>query len=418
MKRGTAAIPELLAPAGDFGRLRSAVLFGANAVYGAYKQFGLRAAPDNFGWEELPQAVRYCREHGVRFYLTCNTLPTNREADALPEFIAYAAKSGVDALIVADIGVLMLAKRVAPEMDVHISTQAGVVNYLTANELYRMGAGRIVLARELSLEEIQTIRDRTPEALELEVFVHGAMCVSFSGRCLLSQYMADRDANRGYCAQPCRWKYSLMEEKRPGQYFPVFEDGKGTYILNAQDLSLIAYLDRLVQAGASSLKIEGRAKSDYYVAVITNAYRMALDLYAQTPKSYSPPDWLLEEVCKVSHRPYCSGFLFPDHPPSQQHCREGYVREWEVVATVDGYRDGFLLCTERNRFGVGDALEIVAPGKAPQALRLGELYDGEGKPLEVARHPMMPLRIPHPAALPAGTMLRKAKERSDFTSNG
>jgi len=408
-ENNTAGIPELLSPAGDFQRLKTAVLYGAGAVYAGYKQFGLRATPQNFGWEELPQAAAYCRERGVKFYLTCNSLPTNREVEELPAFITHAAKSGVDALIVADVGVLGMAKRLAPEMDVHISTQAGVVNYLTATELYHMGASRVVLARELSLDDIRGIRENTPSALELEVFVHGAMCVSFSGRCLLSQYLSARDSNRGQCSQPCRWGYHLMEEKRPGQFFPIYEDDKGTYILNAEDLCLLPHLDELCRAGVSSLKIEGRAKADYYVAVITNAYRMALELYSRDPAGYAPPDWLLEEVCKVSHRRYSSGFLFPEAPPAQNY-HKNYLRVWDVVATVDGCEDGCLLCTEKNRFGVGDVLEVLCPGKQPGTLRVTELFTGEGERIDVARHPMMPLRIPCSIPYPPGTMLRRAKE--------
>lgn len=400
-------IPELLSPAGDQERLEAAVRYGANAVYLGGTMFGMRAAPQNFNAEELHHAVNYCHTHHVRVYLTCNTLPMVEEVDLLPDFIRSAADAGVDALIVADLGVMMLAKRIAPSLDIHISTQAGVVNHLTACELHKLGAKRIVLARELTLEQIRTIRENTPSDLEIEAFAHGAMCVSFSGRCLLSNYLTYRDGNRGQCAQPCRWGYHLVEEKRPGQFFPLFEDEQGSHILNAQDLCMLEHIDKLADAGVTSLKIEGRAKSAYYVAVVTNAYRMALELYANQ-EHYAPPDWLLDEVRKVSHRQYSTGFYLGDRP-EQWYENRGYIRNWEVVATVDGWVNGELLCTERNRFYPGDALELVQPGHPPVQLVAHTILDEEGQPLASANHPMMKLRIPYPHPCVQGAMLRKAQ---------
>lgn len=400
-------IPELLAPAGDRERLEAAVRYGADAVYLGGTMFGMRAAPQNFNREELREAVRYCHKYGVLVYLTCNTLPMVEETNALPGFIQDAAWAGVDALIVADLGVMMLAKRIAPEIDIHISTQAGVVNHLTATELYNLGAKRVVLARELSLDQIRAIRDKTPPELEIEAFAHGAMCVSFSGRCLLSNYLTYRDGNRGQCAQPCRWGYYLMEEKRPGQYFPLFEDEQGSHILNAQDMCMIEHIDKMVDAGVTSLKIEGRAKSAYYGAVVTNAYRIALDLYAQND-TYDPPQWLLDEVRKVSHRQYSTGFYLGEKP-EQWYENRGYIRNWEVVATVDGWKDGELFCTERNRFFPGDELELVQPGRPPVVMTAHTLLDEEGQSLESANHPMMKLRIPYPHPCVPGAMLRKAQ---------
>lgn len=399
--------PEVLAPAGDFERLLAAVRFGADAVYLAGKKFGMRASPANFAPDELKMAVDYCRLNGVKVYLTMNALPLNSEIEELPEFIDMAAQSGVDAIIAADIGVLRLIKRRAPDMHVHISTQAGVVNYLAATELYNLGASRVILARELSLDEIIEIRGKTPTELEIETFVHGAMCVSFSGRCLFSQYLVGRDANRGECAQPCRWGYHLMEEKRDGLYFPVFEDEKGSYILNAQDLCMIEHIDKLAKAGVSSIKIEGRAKSEYYVAAVTNAYRFAADLYAQNPENYAAPDWLLDEVRKVSHREYSTGFYFPGQPAAQCYESGGYVREWEVVATVEGWEDGFLLCTERNRFSAGERLEILIPRQKPDDFIPAEMLDEENQPVETARHPMMRFKIKCEKPYPKGCMLRR-----------
>lgn len=413
-KRLDAHIPELLSPAGDLECLMAALRYGADAVYLGGHTYGMRAAPKNFGMDELPEAVRLCRACGARLYLTCNTLPTNEQADGLPDFIHGARAAGVDALIVADIGVLMLAKRIAPELPVHISTQAGVVNYLTATELYNLGAARVVLARELPLTEIVILREKTPPALEIEAFVHGAMCVSFSGRCLLSNYFTARDGNRGECAQPCRWSYYLMEEKRPGQFFPVHEDEQGTYILNAQDLCMLEHIDKLVAAGVTCFKIEGRAKSAYYVAAVTGAYRQAIDLYKSNPAGYEAPAYLVEELRKVSHRRYSTGFYLGDGLPGQYYDCRGYVRDWEVVATVDGWKDGHMLCTERNRFAVGETLEILCPNGPPTSFTVGRMLDEEGRPLQIARHPMMRLRIACEAPVPQGAMLRRRTHKMDM----
>ena len=409
MNRQHSNKPELLAPAGDTERLEAAVQYGADAVYLGGKAFGMRSSPQNFDTDELAQAVAFCHGQGVRVYVTCNILPTNEEIDQLPDFLRYAEKIGVDALIVADVGILALAKRLIPNMEIHISTQAGVVNYLTARELYAMGAGRVVLARELSLEDIAVIRDKTPPELMIESFVHGAMCMSFSGRCLISQYLTGRDGNRGACAQPCRWQYALVEEKRPGLFFPIGEEDGGSYILNAQDLSMLPYLDKLSAAGVDSFKIEGRAKSAYYVAAVTNAYRMAIDLYAKSPDSYLPPDWLVEETKKVSHRQYSTGFYFPENPPQQYTQSGGYIRDWDVVATVADWQNGMLAIVERNRFFRGDVLELLEPGQQPVALAVAELFDEEGQPVEAAVHPMSVFRIPCERPVVAGAILRKKR---------
>jgi len=399
--------PEVLAPAGDLERLEAAVLFGADAVYLAGKSFGMRASPDNFTRDGMINAVKLCHERGVRVYLTCNTLPTNEEADNLPGFIDFAGQTGVDALIVADIGVLMTVKRMLPDMPVHISTQMGVVNYLAAAELYSLGASRVILARELSLSDIAAIRGKTPPGLELEVFVHGAMCMSFSGRCVISQYLTGRDSNRGQCTQPCRWSYHLMEEKRKGMYLPVFEDNNGSYILNAQDLCMIEHIDKLCGAGVSSFKIEGRAKSAYYVAAVTNAYKLAVEIYKQNPGSYKAPGWLLEEVRKVSHRHYSTGFFFGESPPGQYYESGGYVRDWDVVAVVSGFQDGVLTVTERNRFSCGEAFEILAPGKKPEPFAVTGLFDEAGEETGTARHPMSVYKIPCEKGFPAGSIIRR-----------
>ena len=402
--------PEVLAPVGDFERLEAAVEFGADAVYLGAKTMGMRSAPANFTWEELARAVRFAHSRGVKVYLTCNTIPLNREMDQAEAFLLEAQNAGVDGVIVADLGILMTARRVVPRLPVHISTQAGVVNYATATELFRLGARRVVLARELSLEDVKEIRARTPKELEIECFVHGAMCVSFSGRCLLSNYLTGRDGNRGECAQPCRWRYALMEEHRPGEYYPIEEDSKGTFLLNAKDLCMLPYLDQLAEAGIDSFKIEGRAKSSYYVAVVTNAYRNGVDLWAKEPGHYRPPQWLLDEMNKVSHRAYSTGFYFGPPQQGQYYETRGYVREWAVMAKVTGWEEGMLLCSQRNRFFPGDRLEALIPGAPTQEVPVTLLMDGEGNVIESARHPVMDLKIPFDHPLPPGTLLRKIKE--------
>lgn len=397
---------ELLSPAGDRERLEAAVMFGADAVYLGGKAFGMRSSPLNFDLEELKGAVDFCHKSGVKVYLTCNTLPTNEEAGLFEDYIKEARKAGIDAAIVADIGLLMAAKRAAPGLDIHISTQAGIVNYLTAREFYNLGAKRVILAREMNLADIEILRSKTPPELEIEAFVHGAICMSFSGRCLISQYLTGRDANRGQCAQPCRWGYHLVEEKRPGQYFPVFEDEKGTYILNAQDLSLIEHIDKLYKAGINSFKIEGRAKSAYYVAVVTNAYRMAIDMLKKDPQSFTLPDWLREETLKVSHRQYSTGFYFPQEPAGQYYESSGYVRNWDVIAIVEGYEDGMIVCSERNKFYKGTTAEVLSPGERPVQITIDRIFDKNGE-AQNANRPMEIYRIPCGIEFKKGAIIRQ-----------
>ncbi|MBE6883841.1 MAG: U32 family peptidase [Ruminococcaceae bacterium] len=399
--------PELLAPAGDRARLEAAVRFGADAVYLAGKTFGMRCAPENFTPQELIDAVDFCHKKGVKVYLTCNTLPTCDDVDTLDEYLETVKAAKVDALIIADIGIFFAVRRTLPDMEIHISTQAGIVNHLTAREFYNLGAKRIVLARELSLDEIKRIRDETPPELEIETFIHGAMCVSFSGRCLLSSYIAGRgrESNRGGCAQPCRWSYTLTEVKRPDEHYPIIEEDHGTYILNAKDLCMMEHLDKLMRAGISSFKIEGRAKSEYYTAVITNAYRAALDLLKKDPDHYAPEPWMLEETLKISHREYCTGFYFGQ--PDNIQRTAGYIREYDVVAKVDGSENGLLRCTELNRFSVGESVEIVDKGKPPVSLTISEMFDEEMQPLSVARHPEMTVFIRCEHKFSPGAMIRK-----------
>ncbi len=398
---------EVLAPAGDEERFSAALNYGADAVYLGRKTFGMRASPMNFDFQQLVNAVNTAHAKGVKVYLTCNILPRNNEIPQFEQFVREAVEANVDALIVADIGLLMMIKRFAPDMEIHISTQTGIVNYATANELYNMGAKRVVLARELSLDEIAEIRAKTPKELDIECFVHGAMCVSFSGRCLLSQYLVNRDANHGECAQPCRWGYYLMEEKRQGEYYPIFEDEKGTYILNAKDMCMIEHIDKLAQAGVYSLKIEGRAKSAYYVTVVTNAYRMAVDEYYKNPDNFILPDWIRDEVYKVSHRQYSKGFFFGTPENSQYYENSGYIRNFDVVAVVEKCENGTVYCTQRNRFFKGDTVEILAPSQKPVILTLENIYDENGDEIETANHAMMKFSFKSDMIFPYGTVIRK-----------
>lgn len=367
---------ELLSPAGDMERLKLALKFGADAIYVGGEQFGMRTNPSNFKADELKQAVTLVHSNNKKLYLTCNTLPRNHEIEALPDYLKYVSNIGVDALIIADMGVLSLAKKYAPDTEIHMSTQVGIVNYASANALYEMGAKRIVTARELSLEEIKIIRDKTNPDLEIEVFVHGAMCMSFSGRCILSDYMVGRDANRGDCAQPCRWKYHLVEETRPNQYFPIYQDDKGTYIFNSRDLCMIDHIPELDRAGIDSFKIEGRAKSEYYTAIVTYAYRNAIDEYLASGRKedFTVSPWILDEMEKMSHREYTTGFNFGPIEKGQVLDSGGYIRNWDVCAVYKSCENGRLTVVQRNRFFQGDILEVVEPGKKPYQIKVEELF--------------------------------------------
>ncbi len=400
--------PELLSPAGDAECLSSAVRFGADAVFLAGKQFGMRTASANFSDEELKKACDFAHENNVKVHLTCNTLPRCDEAEALPRFLQMAQSAGVDAFIIADIGVMKLAEKYAPDVALHVSTQAGVTNHLTATALYNLGASRVVLARELSLEEIATLRAKTPKELEIETFVHGAMCVSFSGRCLISSYMTGRDANRGDCAQPCRWKYHLYEQNREGQYFPVEETEQGTFLYNSRDLCMIEHIPELVKAGISSFKIEGRAKSGYYTAVVTNAYRHAIDEFMKNPDGFVLPDWIRAECEKISHREYNTGFYFGSEP-GQVTDNGGYIRGWDVVAFCER---GGEVCeiTQRNKFLVGDTLDVLPPSGIPFNIKCEKLVNEQGLEVESAPHAMERLTMYCDRDVPEGSVIRKKRQ--------
>lgn len=399
---------ELLAPAGDMERLQMAAAYGADAVYLAGTTFGMRSFAGNFTPEALKEAVELCHRRGIRVHVTCNTMPRNNEVARLPEWLEYLDSLGVDAIILADVGTLALAAAHAPHVERHISTQASVVNYQSARAWHQLGAKRVILARELSLDEIREIRDKTPPELELEVFAHGAMCVSYSGRCLLSNYMTGRDSNRGACAQPCRYQYALMEEKRPGEYFPVFEDEKGTYILNSRDMCMIDHLPELMEAGVDCIKLEGRAKSAYYAAIVTGAYRHGIDAAAHGQPL--DPVWR-DEVEHVSHRIYSTGFYFGF--PGQYTESSRYIRQWQVCAIVlDCDRNGMATMSLRNKFAAGDALELVGPHTRPFSFQAPVMQSEQGEDLREPRVPQMVFRMQLPQPVPPYSLLRKAVELS------
>ena len=399
---------ELLSPAGDMERLKMSVLYGADAVYLAGTEFGMRSFAGNFTPEELPVAVKYAHDHGVKCHVTVNTMPRNDEIAQLPEYLSRLDDAGVDALIVADLGAFTLAGKYAPHCQRHISTQQSIANYECAQAWFDLGATRVVLARELNLEEIRTIRQKVDPKLEIETFGHGAMCVSYSGRCLLSNYMTGRDSNRGACAQPCRYQYALMEEKRPGEYFPVYEDEKGTYIMNSRDMCTIDHLKDLMDAGIDCIKIEGRAKSAYYAAIVTGAYRHCIDdIYAGQEID---PVWR-DEVDHVSHRVYSTGFYYGQ--PGQYVHNSRYIREWQIVARVDSCdENGLALCSLNNKFAEGAELEVVGPDLRPFSITAGGMKDLDGNVLTEPRTPQMQFYLQLPKQVPALSMIRRAVDLS------
>ena len=399
---------ELLSPAGDMERLKMSVLYGADAVYLAGTSFGMRSFAGNFTPEELPLAVKYAHDHGVKAHVTVNTMPRNDEVCDLPAYLEQLNAAGVDALIVADLGAFMLAGKYAPNCERHISTQQSIANYECAQSWFDLGATRVVLARELNLDEIHTIRQKVDPQLEIETFGHGAMCVSYSGRCLLSNYMTGRDSNRGACAQPCRYQYALMEEKRPGEYFPVYEDEKGTYIMNSRDMCMIDHLQDLMDAGIDCIKIEGRAKSAYYAAIVTGAYRHCIDDVVAGRDI--DPIWR-DEVEHVSHRIYSTGFYYGEPGQYTEHSR--YIREWQIVAKVESCdKNGLALCSLNNKFRAGDALEIVGPDLRPFPIVAENMTDLERNPLEEPRTPQMQFYLQLPHSVPAHSMIRRSVDLS------
>ena len=389
-------------------RLKMSVLYGADAVYLAGTSFGMRSFAGNFTPEELPLAVKYAHDHGIKCHVTVNTMPRNDEVVHLPAYLEQLNDAGVDALILADLGAFTLAGKYAPNCERHISTQQSIANYECAQAWYDLGAKRVVLARECSLKEIAEIRRKTSPELEIETFGHGAMCVSYSGRCLLSNYMTGRDSNRGACAQPCRYQYALMEEKRPGEYFPVYEDEKGTYILNSRDMCMIDHLKDLMDVGVDCIKIEGRAKSAYYAAIVTGAYRHVIDdIYAGREID---PVWR-DEVDHVSHRIYSTGFYYGE--PGQYVENSRYIREWQIVAKVDSCDEkGIATCALNNKFRAGDVLEVVGPDLRPFTITAENIQDLEGNALEEPRTPQMKFTMELPKQVPPFSMIRRSVDLS------
>lgn len=401
---------ELLAPAGNLEKLKMAIIYGADAVYLGGEEFGLRASAGNFGQDELKEGIAFAHSRGKKVYLTMNIIPHNEDFKDMPAYIRQARDAGVDAVIFSDPGIFDLLKQEAPEMELHLSTQANNTNWRSASFWHRMGVKRIILARELSLTEITEIRENVPEGLELEMFVHGSMCISYSGRCLLSNYMADRDSNRGLCAHPCRWKYHLVEEKRPGEYMPVFENERGTYIFNSKDLCLIGHIPEIVNSGVTSLKIEGRMKSAYYVATVIKAYREALDAYSSDPQNYEYDKTWLEELSKASHREFTTGFYLGKPTGKEQIYESGsYIREYDFVGLVTSYdaASGIATIEQRNRFTVGEELEVVSPHGPYRLQMVNSMKNADGEEIEVAPHPQMTVYMHMDKPVEPYTMLRR-----------
>ena len=399
---------ELLSPAGDMEQLNMSILYGADAVYLAGTSFGMRSFAGNFSPEALPKAVQFAHDHGVHVHVTVNTMPRNDEVAQLPAYLEQLDDAGVDALILADLGAFTLAGKYAPHCQRHVSTQQSIANYACAQAWFDLGAQRVVLARELSLEEIRGIRQKVSQDLEIETFGHGAMCVSYSGRCLLSNYMTGRDSNRGACAQPCRYQYALMEEKRPGEYFPVFEDEKGTYIMNSRDMCMIDHLGDLMDAGVDCIKLEGRAKSAYYAAIVTGAYRHCIDAVAS--EQPLDPVWR-NEVDHISHRIYSTGFYYGQ--PGQYTKTSRYIRQWQIVAMVESCDEtGLAKCSLRNKFRKGDILECVGPDTRPFEVIPEEMETPEGAPLEEPKTPQMEFYLRLPKQVPAYSILRRSVDLS------
>lgn len=388
---------ELLAPAGDLEKLKYAIIYGADAVYIGGQVFGLRAAAKNFSFEDMKEGITFAHERGKRVFLVLNIIPHNEDIHYLEKYIAEIKDLGLDAVILSDPGTFMFVKQYAPELEVHLSTQANNTNFMSANFWYNQGVKRVILARELSFDEISEIRAKTPPALELESFIHGAMCISYSGRCLMSNYMAGRDANRGACAQPCRWEYNLVEKTRPGEYFPVEESEEGTFFFNSKDLCMIEQIPDLIRSGLDSLKIEGRMKTIYYVASIVRAYRKAIDEFYKDPEGYVyNPEWY-GELQKVSHREFTNGFYNqkPTHE-DQLYTTSSYIRTYDFIGVVQSYVEetGIAIIEQRNNFKKGDKIEIIGPDYYYSEHVIEEMFDINDNLIEVAPHAKMTVKLP------------------------
>jgi putative protease len=402
--------PELLAPAGNLEKLKVAFAYGADAVYMAGKRFGLRAFAGNFQKDEIQEAVEYAHSINKKVYVTMNIFAHNEDFKDMDKYMRYLVDIGVDAVIISDPGILSLAREIMPNIPIHLSTQANNTNWRSAKFWHEQGVSRIILARELSLREISEIRAKVPDTLELEAFVHGAMCISYSGRCLLSNVFTGRDANRGQCAHPCRWKYSIVEEKRPGEYYPVLEDERGTYIMNSKDLCMLEHIPELIGAGIDGFKIEGRMKSSYYVATVVQAYRREMDAYLRDQEGYRWDPQSMTEIKKASHRAFTTGFYFrkptgEDH----QYSDSSYIRNYDFVGMVLGYDEdrGLIEVEQRNAFGAGDVLEIMVPGEDYIDYTVTTMLDEEARSIDRAPHPQQKIYLPLDRNIPRYSILRR-----------
>ncbi|MDR7870036.1 MAG: U32 family peptidase [Tissierellaceae bacterium] len=403
---------ELLAPAGDLEKLKMAIIYGADAVYLGGEAFGLRKASKNFTIESISEGVKFAHERGKKVYVTLNIIPHPDDLEGLEEYVTNLYNIDVDAVIVSDPGMFSIINKTVPDLEIHMSTQASITNSETINFWHNLGAQRTVLARELSLKEIEKIRSNIPQDMELETFVHGAMCISYSGRCLLSNYMTGRDANMGDCSHACRYKYSLVEEKRPGEHFPVYEDEDGTFIMNSKDLCMIQYIPEMIKAGINSFKIEGRVKSSYYVATVIRSYRMAIDAYYNDPDNYKFNEELLDEIKKASHRDFTTGFYFgKPNEDAQVYDSSTYIRGYDFVGMVLDYDEETQIATieQRNRMFVGDEIEIFGPGKEHVTQKIESMWDENGEEIEVAPHPQQIIKMKLNYPVEKYFLLRKFK---------
>lgn len=403
--------PELLAPAGDLEKLKIAVLYGADAVYIGGEAYSLRAKAKNFDHETMAEGIRFAHEHGAKVYVTANIFAHNADFEGMAEYFKEIYELGADAVLISDLGVFAVAREAAPDLEIHVSTQANNTNYQSARMWYRLGARRVVVARELSLREIREIRENIPEDMEIEAFVHGAMCISYSGRCLLSNYLSGRDSNKGACAHPCRWKYHLVEETRPGEYMPVEENERGTYIYNSKDLCMIDHIPDLIDAGVVSLKIEGRMKTPFYVGTVIKAYRRAIDDYFQDPELYEKNrEYYLEEVSKASHRDYTTAFYYGKPDGNQQvYTNNSYIRPFDFIGVVmeDSDEDGYAWIEQRNKFSVGEEIEVMPAKGESFSMTVTEIWNEEGEAVESAPHPQQRLRVKFTQPVHAFDMMRK-----------
>lgn len=404
--------PELLAPGGSLEKLKMAIMYGADAVYIGGEAYSLRTAAENFSISDMKEGIQYAHERGKKVYLTANIIPHNEDINEFENYIKEIRPLGFDAVLISDLGMFDMMHTLAPEIPIHVSTQANNVNWRSAAMWHKLGASRVVLAREMSFEEIAEIRKKIPSDLELEAFVHGAMCISYSGRCLLSNYLTNRDSNQGACSHPCRWNYSLVEEKRPGEYMDVFENERGTFIFNSKDLCMIRHIPELVKSGICSLKIEGRVKTSYYVATIIGAYRREIDRYFADPENYTFNEEEFEELCKVSHRPYTTGFYY--HKPdsdSQVYTDSSYIRDYDLIGMVEDYNPETKIAriSQRNKFSVGEEIEVMQPMKPYYKMIVRDMKDENQNPIESAPHAAQTLYMPLDEPVGEGAMLRRKK---------